>query len=575
MTRPKRARSLYPNILCFIIVALAGWLGGCGGGGYSSPAAPGTQAAPTLSSVTVTPMNPSLALGGAEQFALTGTYSDGSTQNLTSTATWISSQPSVATINSAGFATSKGGGTTIITGTSGSLTSSTTLVIPPTTAAFSATGGLHTARQAATATLLNNGLVLIAGGIGPSGTLASAELYNPSSGVFISTGNLNVARGGQSATLLNNGMVLLVGGFDANSGTVSSAEIYNPATGTFSLTGSPITPRGGQSATLLNNGMVLIAGGGSMSIIASAELYNPATGTFTPTGSLNTARWVHSATLLNNGTVLIAGGFSDNRDTFVIGSAEIYDPASGGFSFTGPLVTPRGGHTANLLNNGTVLIAGGNTANTVVTGRAEIFNPATGTFLATGNLATPRTAHSSTLLNDGTVLIAGGGLFVASPLMAVAISSNEIYNPTSGTFGSAASLNTARLAHTATLLSNGSVLATGGESLVTITSTSYLSSAEVFVPGTFTPPSLVSIKVAPSNSSISSAATQRFTATGTFSDNSTQTLASVTWTSSNSAVASISNDITNPGVAVGVATGTATIIASAGSIMGATSLTVH
>src|SRR5208282_5185531 len=166
-----------------------------------------------------------------------------------------------------------------------------------------------------TATLLNNGMVLMVGGLNSStGFIASAELYNPATGTFTPTGSLNTAREYHTATLMNNGMVLiaggqgLVGGFD---GLLASAELYNPATGTFAPTSSLNTPRQQQTATLLNNGMVLIAGGNVPGLplqTATAELYNPTTGIFTSTGNMTTARWDQTATLLNNGMVLIAGG---------------------------------------------------------------------------------------------------------------------------------------------------------------------------------------------------------------------------------------------------------------------------
>src|SRR6202162_3277285 len=226
-----------------------------------------TVTSAVLASIAVTPANSSIAAGNTQQLTATGTYSDGSTQNLTSTAAWSSSAPSVATISSAsgtqGLARAAGLGATTIEATSGAISGSTTLTV---TAGFVLTGSLNTARASHTSTVLNNGMVLIAGGY-DGNIFASAELYHPASRTFTYPGSLNNARTYHTATLLNNGMVLIAGGTD-NSGT----------------------------------------------ILASAELYNPATGTFTPTGSLNTTRIYHTATMLNNGMVLIAGGYDNSGD---------------------------------------------------------------------------------------------------------------------------------------------------------------------------------------------------------------------------------------------------------------------
>jgi large repetitive protein len=237
-------------------------------------------------------------------------------------------------------------------------------------------------------------------------SLWTGSAFGQTPGTFSDTGSLGLAIYGNTATLLDSGLVLIAGGVDG-SGYVSGAELYNPETGTFTPTGSLHTARAYHTATLLKNGMVLIAAGQylpcrSCTWTNSAELYNPSTGTFTVTGSLNSGRASHTATLLINGQVLIAGGTSRFAS---LSSAELCNPATGAFSTTGSMTTARDGHTATLLNNGTVLAAGGgpNSAPS-----AELYNPSTGTFAATGSMVTNRDAHTATLLGNGTVLIAGG-----------------------------------------------------------------------------------------------------------------------------------------------------------------------
>src|SRR2546421_6124569 len=155
-------------------------------------------------------------------------------------------------------------------------------------------------------------MVLVAGGYDSmTHVLASAELYDPVSGSWTFTGNLNTARTVKNATLLTNGMVLVAAG-STNSGILASAELYDPVSGSWTLTGSLNNGRSANTATLLHDGKVLVAAGDDITFpsppIASAELYDPESGTWTFTGSLNTARDLHSATLLTNGMVLVAAG---------------------------------------------------------------------------------------------------------------------------------------------------------------------------------------------------------------------------------------------------------------------------
>jgi len=177
----------------------------------------------------------------------------------------------------------------------------------------------------------------------------------------VTNGSLNTARGYQTATLLNNGQVLVAGGYGEYNNALANAELYNPITGTWTATGSLKTARYIHTATLLANGQVLVMGGygslgASYGALASAELYNPGTGTWTATGSLVTARYSHTTTLLANGQALVAGGYCSSG---LLGSAELYNPVTGTWTNTGSLITARDGHTATLLSNGQVLVNGG------------------------------------------------------------------------------------------------------------------------------------------------------------------------------------------------------------------------
>jgi hypothetical protein len=279
----------------------------------------------------------------------------------------------------------------------------------PVAGTFAATGSMSAGRWGHTATLLSSGKVLVVGG-GQRLVFASAELYDPEAGTFAQAGTLISGRESHTATLLPSGKVLIAGGQN-ELGKLASAELYDPRAGTFTATGSMAVARYSHLAVALGNGKVLIAGGvgGNPSdlVVASAELYDPATGRFTATGSMTAARYGDTATSLPSGKVLIGGG--DDGGPY-LASAELYDSAAGAFAATGSMTVGRWSHAAALLLNGTVLFAGGESGTSlgVVLARAELYATDAGAFTATGNMTAARLGHTATLLGNGMVLIAGG-----------------------------------------------------------------------------------------------------------------------------------------------------------------------
>jgi hypothetical protein len=197
-------------------------------------------------------------------------------------------------------------------------------------------------------------------------------------------------------------------------------------------------------------------------------------GSLTPTSSMLETRSGHSATLLPDGRVLIAGGMRRNQDFYK--SAELYDPATGKFQLTGEMSQRRVGHIAVLLGSGKVLVAGG-WVDQGGTDSAELYDPATGKFTAIARMTTKRGRPSATLLSDGDVLIAGG-----EERDNESLASAEIFHVKTLSFQPTGSMHEPRISHTATLLKDGRVLIAGGYA------GSVVSGAELYDPkkGAFT-----------------------------------------------------------------------------------------
>ena len=341
-------------------------------------------------------------------------------------------------------------------------------------------------RFGATATLLNNGRVLIAGGgttAGGNGT-NSAELYNPITRTYSTTGNLRTARRDHTAHMLSDGTVLVVGGFDASGSPLDSLETYAPTAGTFStfvLTGGAssgmVNPRALHTATVLADGTLLVVGGcgtaacdvSSPDSRKTAEIINLAAASTAATGAPNAQHVGATATLLNNSKVLVAGG-AITKGGSGTDFAELF--SAGAFSCTGTncagrvaMKEARTAHGAILLPNGQVALIGGKNGAGSATSSIELFDPAgSGSF--TTNAATLSAARfqlqATRLAGAGRILVSGG--FTTGTAGSAALDLFDVSGITLTAVSPIDGLTTARGGHTATLLFGGTALMSGGTS---------------------------------------------------------------------------------------------------------------
>jgi hypothetical protein len=336
------------------------------------------------------------------------------------------------------------------------------------TATFTPTGNMITPRFGHTATLLQNGKVLITGGnavcylavsffCGASLQPDRAELYDPATGTFTLTSGMSALYNSAVVVLLPNGKVLLAG-YDSAQMT-TGLELYDPSTDDFSTAGTPATLATILFATLLSDGRGLLIGAVSPAVYG-AELYDPVSGKFSPITSWpGQQSWPpvispydFALVALADGTALFVSSYDYESES------ERYDPATDAFRATGSIGNFQMFPLSTLLPNGNVLFTGGLTDLGI--GGAELYDSAAGTFSGAGRMSTYRHHQSATLLPNGTVLVAGGAGQSGSSNFPVATA--EIYDPATGSFSTAGRLTSARYGHTATLLNNGRVLITGG-----------------------------------------------------------------------------------------------------------------
>ena len=436
-----------------------------------------------LQSIAVSPSTATIAIGQTQQFTATGSYNDGSQRNITTSAAWSSSNTAVARVTG-GLATARGNGSATIkaslNGISGTANLTVGAVAPPVITSFSSAANTITAGNSTTLTAvfsggtgaINNGVGAVTSGTPVTVTPAATTTYmltvtNSAGSSVTATVTVTVVPAPAITSFTAAAAAITPGNSTTLTGVFSGGNgaIDNGVGSATSGTPVTVTPSTTTTYTLTVTNSV----GSSVTSTVTVSVVD---GVFSVVGDLDIEN--HTATLLNNGLVLIAGGYSTASQSPV--PAQLYNPANGAFIATGDLNTPRSQHQAILLNNGTVLIIGGVDASGNPTTAMEIYDPVAGTFTGVGHAPANFVANTATLLNNGEVLLAGG----TQGTYGNATNTAWIFNPGDNFIVQVGSLNYARHDHTATLLDNGQVLIAGGQDA----SFNNLATAEIYDPAT-------------------------------------------------------------------------------------------
>lgn len=319
-------------------------------------------------------------------------------------------------------------------------------------------GGLQTFRSVHTATLLDDGRVLLAGGFVGSYTKSEVEVFKPVDGTTAALRSMSHERTGHAAVKLEDGRVLVAGGRGFY-GLSDSTEIWDPESGLWEMSAPLSRAREHLTMTRLGDGRVLAAGGAVFGgSVTTAEIFDPRTGVWAPAAPMITARALHTASVLFDGRILLVGGVHPGPDgQLPLAECEIFDWRTGEWSEAAALTVPIFEHTATELPDGRVLVTGG-TNGSNSNSAVEVYDPATNAWTGRAPMLEPRLNHTATLLVDGRVLVVGASVH---PF----VNGCEIYDPGQDSWVLGPSTREVRYQHSATLLTDGRVLVAGGTGL--------------------------------------------------------------------------------------------------------------
>ena len=523
--------------------------------------------APVLTSISISPASPSIAAGTTQQFTATGNYSDGSTQNLSSSATWSSSQTSVATIAAGGLATGITVGASTITATSGSITGTATLTVgQPVLVAIAVT-------PANSSFALGTTLQLAATGTYSDGSTLDLTATATWSSANSSTATVN-AQGVASSVAVGSTSVT------ATAGSVGGSTTVTVTTATLvSIAVTPAIPTLPLGITQQFTATGAFSDGTTQNITGSVQWSSntPAVATITTTGLATSVAQGSATITATSGSVTGSATLTATAATLVSiavtpATSSIAPGTTEQFTATG---TYTDGSTQNLTNAATWSSDTPATATISSAGFATSEAQGTANILATFGVV----SGSSELTVTAATLVS---IAINPPTATIALGTMQPFTAT-GTFSdgttqtltqtahwSSATASVATISDTAITAGLASTLS-AGTTMISVSSGSVSGSATLVV----NPVTLVSIAMSPQAPTTVLGATQQFTATGTFSDGSTQDVTSLaTWSSSSASTAIVSNSVGSYGLATTSGQGTATISATSNAISASTALTV-
>jgi MYXO-CTERM domain-containing protein len=244
-------------------------------------------------------------------------------------------------------------------------------------------------------------------------TTAATERYSVASATWIAAPDLVTPRSYAMGAPIGSGDALIAGGCDVGA-CATTTERWSAATNTWSVVSALPAPRGYASTTPLADGRILVIGGCAdpvcATVLGDSAIYDAATDTWSAAGAMTTPRAGHSATLLADGTVLVAGGCTDATCATTLSSVEIWKGSGTGGAFTNApaMAGQRHHHTATMMGNGEVLLAGGADSKGSTIPTSEVYLPLAQQWIGTSALLMSRAYHVGVLLNDGRVLVGGG-----------------------------------------------------------------------------------------------------------------------------------------------------------------------